>query len=257
MVLPTMDSMSRVATYMGLVITADIQNGFTSPGGARVWFQYLDTYGYHHLNLDFGLRRQYPWRFVVADVTKPIVGVNFLVFYNFIVDCRNKKLIDNTTSLSTPDLLAINCDKTYSVKVLTGDSRFHILLDSEFPEITRPAGTHRTVTHNTQHHIRTTPGPPVSCPPRRLAPDKLKVAKTEFQAMLANGTARPSDSPWSSPLHLAAKKDNDWRPCGDYRMLNARTIPDRYPIRHIHDFAHSIAGCKVFSVIDLVKAYNL
>lgn len=74
--------------------------------------------------------------------------------------------------------------------------------------------------------------------------------------MLANGTARPSESPWSSPLHLAPKKDNGWRPCGDYRALNARTIPDRYPIRHIHDFAHNIAGCRVFSTIDLVKAYN-
>ncbi|GBP61503.1 hypothetical protein EVAR_34740_1 [Eumeta japonica] len=36
-------------------------------------------------------------------------------------------------------------------------------------------------------------------------------------------------------------------------MLNAKTIPDRYPIKYIHDFAHSIAGCKVFSTIDLVK----
>ncbi|CAH2097917.1 unnamed protein product [Euphydryas editha] len=70
--------------------------------------------------------------------------------------------------------------------------------------------------------------------------------------MLDSGTARPSKSPWASALHLAPKKDNSWRPCGDYRALNARTIPDRYPIRHIHDFAHN----KVFSTIDLVKAYN-
>ncbi|CAH2087681.1 unnamed protein product [Euphydryas editha] len=90
----------------------------------------------------------------------------------------------------------------------------------------------------------------------RLAPDKLKIAREEFQLMLDSGTARPSKSPWASALHLAPKKDNSWRPCGDYRALNARTIPDRYPIRHIHDFAHNIAGCKVFSTIDLVKAYN-
>ncbi|GBP11542.1 hypothetical protein EVAR_70416_1 [Eumeta japonica] len=57
-------------------------------------------------------------------------------------------------------------------------------------------------------------------------------------------------------LHLAPKKESGWRPCGDYRMLNARTIPDRYPIRHIQDFSHNITGSKVFSTIDLVKAYN-
>ncbi|CAK1599393.1 unnamed protein product [Parnassius mnemosyne] len=70
--------------------------------------------------------------------------------------------------------------------------------------------------------------------------------------MLDNGI----ESSWSSPLHLVTKKENGWRPCGYYRMLNARTVPDRYPIRHIQDFAHSISGCKIFSTLYLVKAYN-
>lgn len=214
----------------------------------------ISTFGYAHLNLDLGLRRNFEWRFVVANVTKPIIGVDFLSFYNLIVDCRNQRLIDGTTTLTSCAIIAASADIS-SIKTLSGTSKYHDILH-EFIDITKPAGLVRTVRHNTVHHIRTTPGPPVASTPRRLAPDKLKIAKEEFQAMLSNGTARPSESPWSSALHLAPKKDNGWRPCGDYRMLNARTIPDRYPIRHIQDFASNISGCTVFSSIDLVKAYN-
>jgi len=73
--------------------------------------------------------------------------------------------------------------------------------------------------------------------------------------MLRNGTARRSDSPWASPLHLVLKKEDGWRPCGDYRALNARTIRDQYPVRHIADFAQ-LAGRKIVSTIDLFKAYH-
>lgn len=215
----------------------------------------ITTYGSTQLELDLGLRRVFSWRFVVADVSKAIIGADFLSHYSLIVDCRNRRLIDNHTSLSTSAAPAPSTDAISSVKTLVGETEYIELL-RDFPEITRPPGTHRAIIHNTVHHIRTTPGPPVHCTPRRLAPEKLKIAKHEFDEMLRAGTARPSESPWSSPLHLVPKKDDGWRPCGDYRALNDRTVPDRYPIRHIQDFTQNISGCKVFSKIDLVKAYN-
>jgi hypothetical protein len=52
------------------------------------------------------------------------------------------------------------------------------------------------------------------------------------------------------------EKGNGSRPCGGYRALNGLTIPDRYPVRHIHDYSHQLSGCRFFSMIDMVRAYN-
>ncbi|CAB0039744.1 unnamed protein product [Trichogramma brassicae] len=40
------------------------------------------------------------------------------------------------------------------------------------------------------------------------------------------------------------------------KTLEVRTLPDRYPVRHIHDFSNDIDGFVIFSTIVLVKAYQ-
>jgi hypothetical protein len=46
------------------------------------------------------------WHFMVADLELPIIGVDLLSHYGLLVDCRNNRLLDGITSLSTPGLIA-------------------------------------------------------------------------------------------------------------------------------------------------------
>ncbi|GBM66685.1 Transposon Ty3-I Gag-Pol polyprotein [Araneus ventricosus] len=68
---------------------------------------------------------------------------------------------------------------------------------------------------------------------------------------------RPSKSNYASPLHMVPKKGTlNWRPVGDYRALNSQTLKDKYPIPCIADFTAELHESKMFSRIDLIKAYH-
>ncbi len=92
--------------------------------------------------------------------------------------------------------------------------------------------------------------------PRGLDSEKQSIAEEEFLTLQKAGIIRRSNSPWAYLLHLVPKKDVSRRPFGDYWRLNAVTLPDRYPLPNMQSLNDRMAGCTVFSKIDLVKAYH-
>ena len=197
-------------------------------------------------SFDIGLRLVYRWIFTIADVPFPILGADFPASHDLIEDVFRRKLPDWTMKLSIHCIQSHDPSPCPIFALPDTETSYHCLLNN-FPDITRPLYHAAIIKHSVTHHVRKQGSPIVSCT-RRLASDRLPIGKAEFQYMLQLGINRPSQSPWSSPLHVVPKPTpGDWRPCGDYRAINNATSSDCYPIPHIQDYSATFNGKTIFS----------
>jgi len=212
----------------------------------------ISAWGKVTKKLTFGLHT-FMVSFILAAVSKPILGIDFLSAHRLLVDPFSKAV------LFASSLKPVGCTVAAATSGFAA-SISHIVpsvrsLLTSFPSIIGDGkGTPRP-RHGVRHFVETT-GRPVFAKARRLDPDKLKIAEAEFRSLEAAGIVRRSNSPWSSPLHMVPKQDGSWRPCGDYRRLNTVTTPDRYPLPSMLDLSAKLHGCKFFSCVDLVKGYH-
>ncbi len=197
----------------------------------------------------------FAYEFLLASVAVPIIGLDFLRDNVLLVDTAGSRILTSAGG----ELSACNAS---SLLASVGPVALNSLpphlqqIFRKYPSVLQEAtDSWPSAAHNVQHSIETT-GRPVFAKARLLDPDKRRIAQDEFAELERLGIVRRSSSPWSSPLHMVPKPDGSWRPCGDYRRLNAATVPDKYPLPNVQDFAANLAGCTVFSKIDLVKGYH-
>ena len=215
----------------------------------------IDCYGTVTKTITIG-KRSFTYDFTIADVRQPLLGADFLAEFYLAPNHRDGTLLDlHSPTLDTlPATLAYGETSNPVNFVDEQNNPYYQLLDS-FPSILTPSFTATEPKHGVRHHIPTT-GHPVQSRARRLAPDKLAVAKAELDKLVKLGVAKRGKSEYASPLMVASKPDGGWRVCGDYRRLNAQTTDDKYPVRSLQDFTTDLHGKKIFSKIDLFKGYH-
>ena len=204
------------------------------------------------------LRRTFFWTFVIAEIREPLLGADFLSHFALLVDCKHARVIDRTTLLKS--ICSVRASPANPSPLIAlpeiADQRVRDLLLEFSALYSQTSPMHDSSQVTTQHIIETTTDLPVFAKARQLSNEKLAAAKTEFDNLLQQGLIRPSKSPWASPLHMVPKADGSWRPCGDYRRLNAITKPDRYPVPHLSSLKSKLHGATVFSKLDLLRAFH-
>lgn len=167
--------------------------------------------------------------FLAQNSNSLSTGADFLANYGLLVDLQKRHVIDPLPNIKFSDKMTDI--KASGIKILSTATG---------------SGSNASALEDIVivHLAHMTAGPPISC------------AKAEYASLIAEGILRSSSSSWSSPLHLVPKIDGNYTPCGNYRVLNTRTVPNKYLVPNIENFCHSLHGKKIFSTIDLVKAYH-
>lgn len=106
-----------------------------------------------------------------------------------------------------------------------------------------------------KHRILMTDETPFKERSRRIPPSLYEEVRAHLKEMLELGAIKPSSSPFCSPVVLVRKKDGTLRFCIDLRRINARTVPDSYPLPQIEETLDSLAGSSWYSSLDLKSGY--
>ncbi|KAE8999353.1 hypothetical protein PR003_g20179 [Phytophthora rubi] len=131
------------------------------------------------------------------------------------------------------------------------DKELLMTLLRHYPTLLEPReGCPPMTTLGVEHEIHTGTEAPIKVRPRRHAQQEHETIDEHVEAMLKDGVIEESHGAWGFPVVLVKKKDGSLRFCIDYRMLNAITKRDVYPLPRIDDTLDHLHGARRFTSLD-------
>ena len=112
-----------------------------------------------------------------------------------------------------------------------------------------------TPTSIISHVIELTDNIPFAQKPRPIPYNKKDEFKKLIDDMVEANVIVPSNSPYSSPIHLVKKCDGTIRMTIDYRKLNSLTIKDNYPLPRIEVILNKLSKARIYSKLDFASGY--
>lgn len=112
-------------------------------------------------------------------------------------------------------------------------------------------------TNVVKHKIYLQPGTgPIKQRYYPMSPQKLKIIHQHVDDLIEKDHIEASNSPWSSPALLVAKKNNEHRMVVDYRKLNKVSIPCAFPLPYMRDIFSKLKDAYYLSGLDLLSGFH-
>lgn len=108
--------------------------------------------------------------------------------------------------------------------------------------------------------IRMTDDTPIYTKSYRIPHGQKDIINEQVNKLLENNLIEHSLSPFNSPIILVPKKSingkKKWRLCIDYRKINNKLIPDKFPLPRIDVILDGLGNAKYFSTLDLFSGFH-
>lgn len=206
-----------------------------------------------------------------------ILGKDFLNNYSCVIDYSQRLLTVNVSPTNGKMVIPI-LETSGTIRQLSSTPRSKILeetlrptfplhapnslekLCSNYSDVFHLPGDVHTVNNFYKQDLRLSDPTPIYCKNYR-SPHALKdEISNQVQQLLSEKIIEPCNSPFNSPIILVPKKSPDgskkYRLCVDFRKLNQRLCPDKFPIPRIDDVLDNLGRAQYFSTIDLHSGFH-